>query len=48
MAAANTFELVAREFHKSKGDSWLPGYVAIPVDRERSFRQIVTGDSGLS
>ncbi|MDO8774300.1 MAG: integrase arm-type DNA-binding domain-containing protein [Burkholderiaceae bacterium] len=27
-AAANTFELVAREFHKSKGDSWSPGYAA--------------------
>ena len=25
-AAANTFELVAREFHKNKGDSWSPGY----------------------
>jgi integrase len=28
MAAANTFELVAREFHKSKGDSWSTGYAA--------------------
>ena len=27
-AAANTFELVAREFHKSKGDSWSIGYAA--------------------
>ena len=26
--AANTFELVAREFHKSKGDSWSTGYAA--------------------
>ena len=24
-AAANTFELVAREFHKLMGDSWSPG-----------------------
>ncbi len=27
-AAANTFELVAREFHKSKGDSWSTAYAA--------------------
>ena len=27
-AAANTFELVAREFHLSKGDSWSTGYAA--------------------
>ena len=27
-AAANTFELVAREFHQSKGDSWSTGYAA--------------------
>jgi integrase len=27
-AAANTFELVAREFHKSKGDSWSTSYAA--------------------
>ena len=27
-AAANTFELVAREFHKSKDDSWSTGYAA--------------------
>ncbi|MHB1199175.1 MAG: tyrosine-type recombinase/integrase [Polaromonas sp.] len=26
VAAANTFELVAREFHKSKGDSWSASY----------------------
>ena len=26
IAAANTFELVAREFHKSKRDSWSPSY----------------------
>lgn len=28
VAAANTFELVAREFHQSKGDSWTTGYAA--------------------
>ena len=28
VAAANTFELVAREFHKSKSDSWSIGYAA--------------------
>lgn len=28
VAAANTFELVAREFHQSKGDSWSTGYAA--------------------
>jgi integrase len=27
-AAANTFELVAREFHQSKADSWSPSYAA--------------------
>lgn len=28
VAASNTFELVAREFHKSKSDSWSGGYAA--------------------
>lgn len=28
IVAANTFELVAREFHKSKCDSWSPSYAA--------------------
>jgi len=28
IAAANTFELVAREFHESKCDSWSPSYAA--------------------
>jgi integrase len=28
IAAANTFELVAREFHNSKCDSWSPSYAA--------------------
>ena len=28
VAAANTFELVAREFHKSKSDSWSTSYAA--------------------